>query len=132
VPRGFEIRKSAFVALLALVGVTGSAFAAGRTPLSARSSPPVLFVLQGTLGTYTPALGFTSGSIAITVKDSTYESARLKNHTLSFPVSSTTKIVGAVKSGHAGIVKVRAAKNASVKTLQTVPAEQVVAQGKSG
>lgn len=92
----------------------------------------MLFVLHGTLGTYTPALGFTSGSIAITVKDSTYESARLKNRTLTFPVSSTTKIVGAVKSGHAGIVKVRAAKNVAAKTLQTVPVEQIVDQGKSG
>jgi hypothetical protein len=93
----------------------------------------VLFVLRGTLGAYKPANGATNGSIAITVKSSNHESALLKNATqpLTFVVSSKTNVVGTVTSGHSGIVKVRAAKNATVATLQTLTAAQLIDQGAS-
>lgn len=150
------MRKLAFIAVLALVGVTGSALAAKpthpATPASTNAnsnahatsttgrsskagtngqSAMVLFVLRGTLGTFKPASGSTNGSIAITVKSANHEGSLLKTMTLTFPVSSSTNIVGTVTSGHDGIVKVRAAKNASAATLQTMTAFQVIDQGTS-
>ena len=131
------MRKMAFIAVLALVGVTGSALAAKpphpSTPASTNASSKgqsatVQFVLRGKLGTYTAATS-TNGSIVITVAASNHESTLLKTLTLTFPVSSTTKIVGTVTSGHNGIVKVRAAKNASAATLQTMTVFQVIDQG---
>lgn len=150
------MRKFAFIAVLALVGVTGSALAAkpthpatpastnansnaNATSTTGRSSQAgtngqsarVMFVLRGTLGAYTPASGATNGSIAITVKSANHEGSLLKTLTLTFPVSSSTKIVGTVASGHNGIVKVRAAKNAPAATLQTLTAFQAIDQGAS-
>jgi len=92
-------------------------------------SAKVLFVLRGTLGSYTAANGTSNGSITITVKGVNHESATLKNMTLTFPVSSTTKVAGTVKSGDNGIVKIRAAKNAAAATLQAATASQVIDQG---
>ena len=148
------MRTLAFIAVLALVGVTGSALAAKpthpATPASTNAnshanatsttgtsskastngqSANVLFVLRGKLGSFTAASGSTNGSIVITVAGSNHESSALKNLTLTFPVSSTTKTVGTVTSGHDGIVKVRAAKNASAAALQTMTAFQVIDQG---
>ena len=88
-----------------------------------------MFVLHGRFGAYTAATGSTNGSIAITVMSANHESTLLKNVTLTFPVSSTTKVAGTVTSGHDGIVKVRAAKNASTATLQTLTAFQLIEQG---
>jgi hypothetical protein len=44
-------------------------------------SAKVLFVLRGTLGTYSAANGATNGSIAIKVSGSNHESSTLKNMT---------------------------------------------------
>jgi len=103
---------------------TGTSSKANTTAQNAK----VTFVLHGTLGAYTAANGTTNGSIAITVKSSN-RGTGLKNATLMFPVSSTTKIVGTVTSGHNGVVKVRAAKTASAATLQTLAGFQVIDQG---
>ena len=92
-------------------------------------SAKVMFVLRGKLGTYTAANGSTNGSIAITVSRSNHESSALKNATLTFAVSSSTKLGGTITSGHNGTIKVRAAKNASTATLQTLTAVQVNDQG---
>jgi hypothetical protein len=116
----------ALAALTVAVGTEGASAARGMH----RSTPTVLFVLRGKLGSFAPANGPTSGSIAITVKGSTYESKRLANVTLTFPVSATTKIVGTVTSGHLGIVKVRAAKNASASSLGAIPPLEIIDQGK--
>jgi hypothetical protein len=140
------MRKTALIAALVLVGVPGAALAAKpphpATPANSHHANPtsttassnansngqgakVMFVLRGQLGTYNPANGSTNGSIAITVSGANHESAALNKMTLTFAVSSTTKIVGTPASGHNGIVKVRAAKNASAATLQTLTAFQV-------
>jgi hypothetical protein len=150
------MRKVALIAVLVLVGVPGAALAAKpshpATPANSHAnsnanatsttgtsskassnaqSVTMLFVIRGTLGAYTAASGSTNGSIAITVTSSNHESTLLKNATqpLTFVVSSKTNVVGTVTSGHDGIVKVRAAKNASVATLQTLTAVQLIDQG---
>jgi hypothetical protein len=89
-------------------------------------SAEVTFVLHGTLGAYTAASGATNGSIAITVRRANHGASALKNTTLTLPVSSATKVVGTITSGHSGTVKVRAAKNASAATLQTLTAFQII------
>ena len=107
---------------------------------SASSNPDkdaakVLFVIHGTVTAYTAANGATNGSISITFKSSNHESGALKGATqpLTFMVSSSTKVVlhddKAIASGDTAAVKVRAAKNASVATLETTAAFQVVDQG---
>jgi predicted lipoprotein len=148
------MRKIALIAAVVLVAVPGAALAAkpahpstpansnansnanatSTTGTSSKASTKaqavkVMFVLHGTLGTYTAASGSTNGSIVVTVKSANHESSLLKNTTLTFPVSSTTKVVGTVTSGHNGTVKVRAAKNATAATLQTLTAFQAIDQG---
>jgi hypothetical protein len=93
------------------------------------SAAKVMFVLRGTLTAYTAASGATNGSVSITVKSSNFESSALKGLTLTFPVSSSTKIAGAFTAGDNGIVKVRAAKNSSSSSLQTLTAFQVIDRG---
>lgn len=150
------MRKVAVIAVLVLAGVPSAALAAKpthpATPANSNAnshanatstsgtsskassnaqSVKVLFVLRGTLGAYTAANGSTNGSIAITIKSSNHESTLLTKATqpVVFVVSSKTNVVGTVKSGDNGIVKIRAARNASVATLQTIAATQLIDQG---
>jgi hypothetical protein len=106
---------------------TGSSSNAGSNAQGVK----VMFVIRGTLGAYAAASGTTKGSIVITVKSSNQQSSSLKGLALTFPVSSTSKVVGTVKSGDDGIVKVRAAKSSSAATLQTLTAFQLIDQGAS-
>jgi hypothetical protein len=151
-----RFHKLAIVAVLALASVPAAAFAAQpshpATPANSHansnanatsttgasskanshaSAAKVMFVLRGTLTAYTAAVGSTNGSVSITVKSSNHESSLLKGSTLTFPVSSTTKIAGTFKALDNGIVKVRAAKNTPSATLTTLTAFQVIDQGAS-
>ena len=148
------MRKIALLAVVMLVGVPGAALAAKpshpATPANGNAnshanatsttgtssqassngqSAKVMFILHGKLGTYIPANGSTNGSIVITVSRSNHESSALKNATITFAVSSKTKVGGTITSGHDGVIKVRAAKNASTATLQNLTAFQVNDQG---
>jgi hypothetical protein len=97
----------------------------------------VTFVVHGTVTAYTAASGATNGAISITFKSSNFESALLKAaaQPLTFVVGSSTDVVlhggKAVASGDKAIVKVRAAKTATVATLATITASQILDQGKS-
>src|SRR6185437_1343211 len=118
-----RFHKLAIVAVLALASVPAAAFAAQpshpATPANSHansnanatsttgasskanshaSAAKVMFVLRGTLTAYTAAVGSTNGSVSITVKSSNHESSLLKGSTLTFPVSSTTKIAGTFKA----------------------------------
>jgi hypothetical protein len=149
-----QIRKVAIVAALALAGLPAAALAAApshpATPANSNANShanatsttgassnasshagaaKVIFVLRGTLTAYTAASGSTNGSVSITVKSSNRESSSLKGSTLTFAVSSSTKIAGTFTAGDNGIVKVRAAKNTPSSTLTTLTAFQVIDQG---
>jgi hypothetical protein len=92
----------------------------------------VQFVLRGTLSGYTAASGTTNGVISLKVTSSNFDSKTLKGLTLTFVVTSDTKVVlhdGAAiaASGDNGIVKLRAAKSNSTWTGLT--ASQVIDQG---
>jgi hypothetical protein len=110
---------------------TGTSSSASANAQTHAQSVKVLYVLHGTLGAYTAANGTTNGTIAITVKRSNHRSTLLENMTLTFPVSSTTNVSKTITSGHNGIVKVRAARNATAATLQTLTASQVIDLGAS-
>lgn len=151
-----RLHKVAIVAALALVSLPAVALAAQpshpATPANSNASShanatsttgssseanshataaKVMFVLRGTLTAYTAASASTNGSVSIAVKRSNFESSSLKGLTLTFAVSSSTKIAGTFKAGDNGIVKVRAAKNTPSSTLTTLTAFQVIDQGTS-
>jgi hypothetical protein len=133
------------VALAALALAVPSIAIAAKPPVpgnsqnaGSKSAPKVMYVLKGTLTAYTAASGTTNGSVSILVKAANHHGASLKNQTLTFPVSSGTKIAtedgAAVAVSDKAIVKVRAPKklgptDSLATVLQALTAFQVVDQG---
>jgi hypothetical protein len=104
----------------------------GKSSSATPKPVKVIYVLRGTLTKYAAANGDTKGTITITVKSANRDMLTLKGMTLTFPVSSSTKVVlkdGKITDNHLGITKVRAVKHASAATLQTLTAFQVIDQG---
>ena len=127
------MRKVLVVVLAALL-VPAAAVAKGKptNPGSqSKAAPKVLYVLKGTLTAYSAANGTTNGSVTITDKSSNRHGASLKNQSLTFAVSSSTKIVGTFTANDNGIVKVRGAKAGlgDPTTFGTLVAKQVIDQG---
>ena len=124
--------------VLALVLVVPSVAIAGTA--SHAKAPQVMYVLKGTLMAFTAANGATNGSVSILVKSSNHHGASLKGQTLTFPVSSSTKVVtegGTVTVNDNGIVKVRGPKKIGptdnlATVLQALTAKQVIDQGTTG
>jgi hypothetical protein len=99
------------------------------------STVKVLWVLHGTVGSYTAANGSSNGSISLMVKSSSLETAMLKAaaQPLSFGVSSKTKIElhngKPLVSGDRVTIKVRAPKNSLPAAFASMTAFQVLDQG---
>ena len=136
--------KVALIIGLALAVVPAVAFAAKPahpvTPASTNANTTqgksaaakVLFVVHGSLSTYTPATSTTPGTIAIMVKSSNHDSSTLKGTTLGLTFPMGTKIVlhdgkPISATGDNGMVKFRAAK--SNMTWTGLTATQVIDQG---
>jgi hypothetical protein len=103
-----------------------------------KAAPKVLYILKGTLTKYTAADGSTNGSVEILVNRANRHGAALKTLTLTFAVSSQTRVVFRDGAGYAandkGIVKVRGPKKVGpnddlATVLQALTAKQVVDQG---
>ena len=103
-----------------------------------KAAPKVLYILKGSLTAYTAANGATNGSVSILVKHANRHGAALKTLTLTFAVSSQTKVVihdgAAFAPNDKGIVKVRGPKKIGptddlATVLQALTAKQVVDQG---
>ena len=138
------MRKLIAISVLALL-VPSLALAGGKpgTPgnkqgTHGKAAPKVMYVLKGTLTAYTAAAGTTNGSVSILVKSANHHGATLKTQTLTFAVSSSTKIATdngtSVTVNDNGIVKVRgpkmvAATDNLATVLQALSAFQVVDQG---
>jgi hypothetical protein len=82
---------------------------------NSHAAPKVMYVLKGTLSSYTAAAGTADGSISITVSHSNYHGRALKGQTLTFAVASSTRITNqngktqtTVADGTKGMVKFRA------------------------
>ena len=138
------MRKLPVILALALA-VPGLALAAkppapGNSQSSHRKAPQVMYVLRGTLTAYTAADGATNGSASLLVKSANHHGASLKTQTLTFAVSSSTKVVtkdgAAVTVNDNGVVKVRGPKKVGATdnlatVLQALTAKQVIDQGVS-
>jgi hypothetical protein len=98
-----------------------SAQAPGHTGNAGKSAPQVLYVLRGTVTSFTPGT-----SIAITVLGANHFRSVLKTHSLTIPVNGSTRVVfdsdGQLTSGETALVKVRAPKRISPADLATVTA----------
>jgi len=120
------------IACLALL-VPATALAKGKPANPGKAAPKVMYVLKGTLTAYTAANGTSNGSVTITVKSSNRHGASLKNQTLTFAVSSSTKVVGKFTANDKGMVKLRGPKAGlgDPNTFGTLIAKQVIDQGAS-
>jgi hypothetical protein len=96
-----------------------------------KAAPKVMYVLRGTLTAYTAANGSTNGSVTITVKGSNHHGASLKGKSLTFAVSSATKVVGTFTANDNGLVKLRGPKAGlgDPSTFGTLVVKQVIDQG---
>ncbi len=112
--------------------------APGNSQASHGKAPQVMYVLKGTLTAYTAAAGTTNGSVSLLVKSANHHGASLKGQTLTFAVSSSTKVVTgdatAVTVNDNGVVKVRGPKKIAATdnlatVLQALTAKQVIDQG---
>ncbi|HEU5363590.1 MAG TPA: hypothetical protein VFU56_09630 [Gaiellaceae bacterium] len=131
------MRKVLVVLATALL-VPSLALAAGKPGSPGKSAtagsnaaPKVMYVLRGTLTAYQAAAGSVNGSVTITVKSANHHGASLKGQSLSFAVSSSTRIVGTFKANDNGIVKLRGPKTGlgDPSTFGTLVAKQVIDQG---
>ena len=81
------------------------------TPANTNAAKPtVMFVIHGKLTGYTAANGAINGSVSLTVSGSNHAAKQLKGQTLTFVVSSSSRVVGTVTVGHNATVKWRATK----------------------
>jgi hypothetical protein len=104
-----------------------------------KAAPKVMYVLKGTVTNYGAANGAVDGMVTLTVKSANRAgknlTAYLKSDSLTFAVSSATKIVlhdgVAIANGDKVIVKVRGPKAAAafVTAAPTLKAFQVLDQG---
>ena len=106
------MKKLIVLLAAALVIPTSVAFASAN-PTRGKSAPKVMYVLKGTLSNFTAATSTVDGSISITVNHANYHGRALKGDTLTFAVSSTTRITfadgtTALADGTKGMVKFRA------------------------
>lgn len=132
--------RKVLVVLAAALLVPSLALAAGKPGKPGKSNtagsnaaPKVMYVLRGTLTAYTAADGSTNGSVTITVKSSNRHGASLRGQSLTFMVSSSTKVVGTYTQNDKGIVKLRGPKAGlgDPSTFgTTLVAKQVIDQGK--
>jgi len=116
------VRKTVAVLVLALAIPAAALAAKPSTPTShGKANPTVMYVLKGTLWSYTAASSTTTGSITINVTHSNYHGRALKNTKVIFTVAASTALTlskgSSIKDGTRGIVKFRAAKNMTTSGL---------------
>jgi len=129
---------------LALALAVPSLALAAKPPVPGNSqaphgkSPQVMYVLKGTLTAFTAAAGATNGSVSLLIKSANHHGASLTGQTLTFAVSSSTKVVtgdgAAVTVNDNGVVKLRGPKKIAATdnlatVLQALTAKQVIDQG---
>ena len=105
--------KKAIVLLVVALAIPTSVALAKGTPNHGKSNPRVMYVLKGTLSSYQQATPTVDGSISITVNHSNYHGRLLKDQTLTFSTTSTTKVLypnGAtvITDGDRGVLKFKA------------------------
>jgi hypothetical protein len=125
------MKRAIVLVAVALAIPTSVAFAKAPSPhhpTQGKSAPKVMYVLKGTLSNYLAATSTTDGSISITVNRANYHGRALKGQTLTFTVTSKTKITNqngkaqtTVADGTKGMVKFRAPKRVSGDLATALP-----------
>jgi hypothetical protein len=105
--------KKAIVLLVVALAIPTSVAFAKASPTRGKSNPRVMYVLKGALSSYQAASSTADGSISITVNHSNYHGRLLKDQTLTFSTTSTTKVLypnGAtvITDGDKGVLKFKA------------------------
>jgi hypothetical protein len=105
--------KKAIIFLVVALALPTSVALAKSPGTHGKSNPRVMYVLKGTLSSYTAATADTAGSISITVKHSNYHGRALKGQTLTFATSMQTRVTmkhGAtsITDGAKGVLKFKA------------------------
>jgi hypothetical protein len=123
--------KKAIVFLVAALALpTSVAFAKPSHPArGGKSAPRVQYILKGTLSAYTAAGDTSTGSITIDVKHSNYHGRLLKNQSLTFTLTSKSKVTFRHKSTLAegqtarGVIAVRAPKKITGDIVTELPSQ---------
>jgi len=128
-------KPALITATAAALALAPAALAAKPTHPSHPATPPapkVTFVLRGKLSNYSAATTSTPGQVTILVSAANYHGATLKGQTLTFSLSTSSKVVLGSKStignGDRGVVKLRAPKKTNAAGLQAIPARWVIDQ----
>jgi hypothetical protein len=106
------MKKAIVLVAVALVIPTSVAFAKAN-PTRGKSNPKVMYVVKGTLSSYTAATSLADGSISITVNHSNYHGRALKGQTMTFSTTMNTRVTmlnGAttITDGARGVLKFKA------------------------
>ncbi len=124
------MKKALVFGVVALALPTSVAFAKPSHPAKGgKSAPRVQYVLKGTLSAYTPAGDTSTGSITIDVKHSNYHGRLLKNQSLTFTLTSKSKVTFRHKSTLAegqtakGVIAVRAPKKITGDIVTELPSQ---------
>ena len=125
--------KKAIVFLVVALAIPTSVALAKANPTRGKSNPRVMYVLKGSLSNYQAASSTADGSISITVKHSNYHGRALKDQTLTFSTTMSTRVTmkrGAaqITDGARGVLKFKAplrvtAGNGPLATLLTTTAK---------
>jgi len=105
--------KKAIVLLVVALALPTSVALAKSPGTHGKSNPRVMYVLKGTLSSYTAATADLAGSISITVKHSNYHGRALRGQTLTFATSMQTRVTmkngaKAITDGARGVLKFKA------------------------
>lgn len=114
--------------------------ATNKSPNShSKAAPKVMYVLRGVLDAYEPATDSAPGLVTISVNSANHHRAALKQTTLTFTISTATKVVvrggGELTPTDKGIVKLRFAKKfdpsdpAQLSQFLATTPKQVIDQG---
>jgi hypothetical protein len=95
------MKKAIVFLVVALALPTSVALAKKPAGTHGKSNPTVMYVLKGTLSSYTAATAQGDGQISITVKHSNYHARALRDQTLTFSTTMKTRVT--MKNGAATI-----------------------------
>lgn len=134
---GFRMMRNTFAILALALAIPGVALATGT---SSRAAPKVMYVLKGSLFSYTAASSAANGSITIRVTYSNYHGRLLDGKDFTFAISPKTIMSlngnATVSSGARGVVRFRALKHMTNAALTAAlrpdrtRAYQVIDQGR--
>ena len=122
--------KKVVIFLIAAVALPTSVALAQGSPTKGKSAPKVQYILKGTLSTYTEASDSATGSITIDVKQSNHHARALKNQSLTFSLTTKSKLTfrrgshahQEIADGAEGYLTVRAPKRITGDLVTQLPA----------